>query len=222
MRLSLKGWLRLGIVLSLSWLLCAVAIVAADYFSARAQSNPPLSSLPPPPPNGFELIRNESAFTLCTLDRADNPTCTLKTERALALGLVPISVVWLFVTLLVTAIRWIGAEFRGIETSTKTRGKLGGPVRLALVFTVVWGVSVISLAAYERIVTIGNTSGPWALYSHYGSLIFYRTIIQNDHFFFWLQAQKFYTTLFLPPVVAWLFALGLVPAWGWVRQGFRT
>jgi hypothetical protein len=100
--------------------------------------------------------------------------------------------------------------------------KLSGWSRAALVFTIVWCACVIGLAVYERFVTIGDTSGPWVLYGHYGSLVFHQVEINGETFFFWLQNQMFYTTLCLPPFIAWLFAAVLLPALRWVRRGFRT
>jgi hypothetical protein len=100
--------------------------------------------------------------------------------------------------------------------------KLSGWLRAALVFTIVWCTCVVSLAGYERFVTIGDTSGPWALYGHYGSLVFHHVEINGETFSFRLQKQMFYTTLLLPPFIAWLFAAVLLPAFRWVRRGFRT
>ena len=100
--------------------------------------------------------------------------------------------------------------------------KLNGWLRAALLFTIIWCGCVIGLALYERLVTIGDTSGPWALYGHYSSLVFHHVEISGEDFSFWLQKKKFYTSLVLPPFLAWLFAGGLVPAFRWVRHGFGT
>jgi len=100
--------------------------------------------------------------------------------------------------------------------------KLSGWLRAASLFTIVWCVCVVGLAAYERFITIGDTSGPWALYDHYGSLVFHHVEISGQNFSFWLETQKFYTILLLPPVIVWLIAVGLLPALRWVRNGFRT
>jgi hypothetical protein len=100
--------------------------------------------------------------------------------------------------------------------------KLSGWSRAALVFTIIWCVCVVGLAGYERYFTIGDTSGPWALYGRYGSLMFYHVETNGESFSFWLQKQLFYTTLLLPPLIAWLFAAVLFPVFGWVYRGFRT
>ena len=100
--------------------------------------------------------------------------------------------------------------------------KFNGWLRAALLFTVVWSICVVGLAAYERFITIGDTSGPWALYGHYGSLVFHHVEIRGQSFSFWLETQKFYTILLLPTVMVWFIAAGLLPALRWVRNGFRT
>jgi len=95
--------------------------------------------------------------------------------------------------------------------------RLKRPIRAAIVFTLVWVVCVGGLAAYERFFTIGNANGPWALYGHYGSLVFYHVQIQAHQFSFWLKRQLFFATLLLPIVVVWFTAAFLVPAIRWVR-----
>ena len=100
--------------------------------------------------------------------------------------------------------------------------KLGDWSRAALVFTIVWCACVIGLVAYERFVTIGDASGPWALYRLYGSLVFHHVEINGDSFSIWLKKQLFYSTLLLPPVIAWVFAVVLWPTFRWVRRGFRA
>ena len=115
MKRSSKGWFRIGIVLSALWLLCAAAFVATDYFGARAYPAPVLSNVPPPP-QGFELIRNESAFTLCTPSRTGEASCTPRASHVAALALLPIGIGWAVVLLLIAAVRWVGAGFRGKQT----------------------------------------------------------------------------------------------------------
>ena len=100
--------------------------------------------------------------------------------------------------------------------------KLSGWSRTALLFNIFWFFCVLCLVAYERFVTIGDISGPWALYGNYGSLVFHHIEISGQNFDFWLERQKFYTILFLPPVIVWFIVMGLFPAFKWVRNGFRT
>lgn len=95
--------------------------------------------------------------------------------------------------------------------------KLKHPIRAALVFTLVWIVCIGGLATYERFVTIGNVDGPWVLFGHYGSLIFYHVQIQGHDFSFWLKRQFFFTTLFLPLIIIWFAVIFLRPAARWVR-----
>lgn len=99
--------------------------------------------------------------------------------------------------------------------------KLSGWSRVAFLFNTVWFFCVIGLMAYERFITIGDTSGPWALYGQYGSLVFHHIQISGQNFDFWLEKQKFYTVLILPPAIVWLVVVGLFPAFRWVRNGFR-
>jgi len=86
--------------------------------------------------------------------------------------------------------------------------KLSCSSRSVLVITIIWCISVVSLACYERFVTIGDTSGPWALYGHYGSFVFHHVEINGNTFSFWLEKQRFYTTLLFGPFIAGLFAFG--------------
>jgi len=100
--------------------------------------------------------------------------------------------------------------------------KRNGWVRAALVFSVVWVLCVVGLMAYERFITIGSAIGPWNLYRDYSSLVFHDVNVSAEKFSFWLREQRFWSTLLLPPILAWIFAVGLVPALRWVRDGFRT
>jgi hypothetical protein len=100
--------------------------------------------------------------------------------------------------------------------------KLSGWLRAALLFSIVWCLCIVSLVAYERFITIGDTSGPWALYGNYDNLVFHHVEISGQSFSFWLETQKFYTILLLPPVIVWLITAGLIPALKWVRNGFHT
>lgn len=115
MKRSLIGWIRIGIVASAFWLLCAATIVANDYLGARAYPAPIVSSLPPLP-QGAELIRNESAFTLCTISHNGEASCTVKASHVATLALLPIGIGWAVVLILIVTVRWVAAGFRGKQT----------------------------------------------------------------------------------------------------------
>src|SRR6266513_1177712 len=100
----------------------------------------------------------------------------------------------------------------------RTLNKLSGWTRAALVFSVVWAICVVGLVAYERFIIVGSTEGPWVYYRDYKGLVFYHVEVSAGHFSFWLQEERFWTTLLLPLVVAWAIAVGLVAAVRRVRN----
>jgi hypothetical protein len=98
--------------------------------------------------------------------------------------------------------------------------KLSGWCRAALVFSIVWIACVTALVLYEKYVTIGSHAGKYAALFDYKTLIFYGAYRDGAQISFWLQLQRFWTTLLLPVCLAWATAAGL-HAVAWVRRGFR-
>jgi hypothetical protein len=98
--------------------------------------------------------------------------------------------------------------------------KLSGWCRAALVFSIVWIACVIALVLYEKYVTIGSRADKYAALFDYNTLIFHGVYRDGAKVSFWLQLQKFWTTLLLPVCLAWATA-AVLHAVGWVRRGSR-
>jgi hypothetical protein len=98
--------------------------------------------------------------------------------------------------------------------------KLSAWYRAALVFSIVWIACVTGLVLYEKYVTIGSQAGEYAALFDYNTLIFYGEYRDGAKISFWLQVQRFWTTLLLPVCLAWATA-AVLHAVAWVRRGSR-
>lgn len=112
---TFKGWCRLGVVLSVLWLVVAGGIVSYSYFNTKAQFNTPPSEIPPPL-TGATITFMPSTFAQCLINSASERTCALKGTRIVVFELAPVVAGWAIVVLLVIAVRWVRAGFRGTQT----------------------------------------------------------------------------------------------------------
>lgn len=111
-----KGWIRLGVVLSVVWMVGVAIYAALDFSSVRADlltsvrtSDPSLAK------SGWEVVGQESFLTTC--DAKDKQVlCSPRIFNVLGLALVPVAASWLVAFLLVYAALWVRAGFRGDET----------------------------------------------------------------------------------------------------------
>jgi hypothetical protein len=111
---SKKGWVRLGIVLSVTWLILMLAYAAYDYYHVNSREA------------GWETVgrssalpvetRQTSLLTECGYEgKKILTTCSTRYVNLALLVLVPIASGWLIVYLIVYAVRWVLAGFSGKE-----------------------------------------------------------------------------------------------------------
>jgi hypothetical protein len=115
MQASTKGWIRLGIVLSVAWLILALAYAGFDYYRVNSKEagweTVGRSSAPP------AEIKPASFLTECGFEGKKNlTTCSTRYVNLALLVLGPIASGWLIVFLIVYAALWVRAGFRGKET----------------------------------------------------------------------------------------------------------
>lgn len=105
--------------------------------------------------------------------------------------------------------------------------RLNGWLRAVIVFSAFWLAIILGLVGYEYF-----TTGPWDYFGDNKGLIFFSWVKNQsynkspiegfDDLSLVLRTQRFWTTLLLPIIVAWVLAGALVPALRWVRRGFHT
>lgn len=111
--LNYRGWFRLGTVLSAVWVIGVLVYAAYDYHTVSTDltsSANPFQAIPPPP-EGFEVVGQQSLLTECTL-KQKAAICSPRLINLAALSLLPIGLVWLVTSLSVFAFLWIRAGFK--------------------------------------------------------------------------------------------------------------
>lgn len=110
-----KGWIRLGIVLSLAWILSVVAFGTYDYFAARSDTGA-LRSFPDRSlAGGWEEPGKRTAFTFC-LVRETGVSCEIHFTFLALLALAPVIIGWLVAVAVAVSFRWVREGFRDKET----------------------------------------------------------------------------------------------------------
>lgn len=118
-RPSTVGWIRLGIVLSCVWLVAVLTYTTFDFYRINSKEagweNVPKIGAPSVVP--VKDIRRLSLLTECGHDgKQPMTTCAPRYANLALLILGPIAAGWLVVLLIVYAVLWIRAGFRGKET----------------------------------------------------------------------------------------------------------
>lgn len=118
----MKGWLRLGVVLSLVWLLSVCTYVGFDYWRINSveagwehvgRVNVP-SGAERNPFDQFDEPAPKSFFVICGAEAAtQTTTCSLRINNFLFVAVGPIFAVWLVAVLGGLAVLWVRAGFRG-------------------------------------------------------------------------------------------------------------
>lgn len=119
-RTSISGWIRLGIVLSCAWLIAVLVYAIFDFYTVNSKEAgweevPKIGA--PAPAIPVREIRSISLLTGCGHDGKQAVTaCWPRYGNVTLLILGPIAAGWLVVLLIVSAVLWIRAGFRGKET----------------------------------------------------------------------------------------------------------
>jgi len=111
-----RGWIRLGVALSIAWLLGVALYAAFDFASVRDDlltsvrtSDPALAK------GGWEVVGQETFLTTCD-SKEKQVSCSPRVLHLLGLAFLPVALSWIVTLLLVYAVLWIRAGFRGDET----------------------------------------------------------------------------------------------------------
>jgi hypothetical protein len=112
----IRGWLRVGIVLSLAWLL-AVGVYSSFDFWRIHSAEAGWENVPSAPGNPFDQFDEPSPKSLLVACGPHRPNlavaCSLRTTNLLLLALVPILVAWVIAALTYASVHWIREGFRG-------------------------------------------------------------------------------------------------------------
>jgi hypothetical protein len=119
-RAPIKGWIRLGIVLSSAWVVAVLAYAIFDFYTFNSkeagwESAPKASATAPVIP--VREINSVSLLTECGHDGKHVETsCWPRYGSVTLLVFAPIAAGWIIVLVTVLAVLWIRAGFREKET----------------------------------------------------------------------------------------------------------
>lgn len=107
-----NGWVRLGVVLSLAWLLGVLVYAGVEYhYTLEDLTSSVQSPDPALKPGGWEVIGQESLVINCGV-REKQVSCSLRLGNLALLIFGPIAAAWLVVLAFVYAAMWVRAGFR--------------------------------------------------------------------------------------------------------------
>lgn len=110
---TMRGWARLGVVLSIVWLLGVLAYTMHDYWSLQsAVSSTAAGHRSDAGFDEWEIVSTHSALSICNHQTVP-PKCSLRVANVFTLALGPIVAIWMLTFSTVVAIRWVRAGFRG-------------------------------------------------------------------------------------------------------------
>lgn len=108
------GWRRLGIVLSVAWLIGVSIYAAWEYRSVQdsLDNSVLLPELSPQLPQGWQLYGQQTFLTECKIENK-HVFCSPRVVNLFTLALLPVSLVWILIILLVRVFLWVRSGFRG-------------------------------------------------------------------------------------------------------------
>lgn len=113
-----KGWIRLGVVLSVAWIVGVLIYAVLEHYSVRGDLTTSIN-LPepssPPVVSHWEIVGQQSFLTDCDV-KQKQVSCSPRFTNLALLSLLPIISCWLIAVLVVYAVRWVRAGFRSDET----------------------------------------------------------------------------------------------------------
>jgi len=110
------GWIRLGIVLSLVWLLGVLVYAGIEYRTVETDLTKSVQSPNPAlKTGGWEVIGQQTLVTNCGV-KNKQVSCSPRLANLALLAFAPITVAWFVVLLIVRAVVWVRAGFKSDET----------------------------------------------------------------------------------------------------------
>lgn len=108
------GWLRLGIVLSVAWLIGVSIYAVWEYRSVQDSLNASvlLPELNSQFPQGWQLYGQQTFLTDCKIENM-RVFCSPRVVNLFTLALLPVLLVWILIILLVRVFLWVRSGFRG-------------------------------------------------------------------------------------------------------------
>ena len=103
------GWIRLGIVISILWLLAIAGYVTYDYYSVQLALSQPKSFVEPNTKEWI-VVAQQSVLTECKTGHG-LIICGLHWRHLALLAILPILAAWLVTTLISAAFLWVRAGF---------------------------------------------------------------------------------------------------------------
>lgn len=103
-----KGWIRLGIVLSLAWFLGILIFAVLDFQTVQTHLTTSVKSGNP----FVEGISEQTFFTNCNV-KEKQVSCIPRSGSIALLSVVPVAIAWILIVTAVYAVLWIHAGFRG-------------------------------------------------------------------------------------------------------------
>jgi hypothetical protein len=107
----LGGWARIGVVLSVAWVIGALAYATHDYLSALEVARQPVFTEPNSAEKEWVSVGLETPLSSC-YGESHQAVCRPKMRPVLALAFGPLIGVWLTVLAAIAAVRWVRAGFR--------------------------------------------------------------------------------------------------------------
>lgn len=112
-----RGWIRLGVVLSIAWVVGVFAYAISDHYALRADAIATVDAPEPATPpvvTRWDIVGQQSFLTECDI-KYKLVTCSPRVLNLALLTFLPIVGGWLIVVLIVYAVLWIRAGFRSDE-----------------------------------------------------------------------------------------------------------
>jgi hypothetical protein len=108
----LKGFIRLGIVISIAWVIGVISFIAIKYDVTNKNF---VRAVEETKNSRFQFGGRESYLIECSVID-DKSVCSIKITNTLVVLLAPIAVVWIVVPLIVWSALWIRAGFKDNST----------------------------------------------------------------------------------------------------------
>jgi hypothetical protein len=110
---AMRGWARLGVVLSMVWLLGVLAYTGYDYWSLQSSvSNSVVGRDGGVALDEWDVVSVSTALSTCNLQQIQ-PECSVHATRLAAWLFGPLVAIWISVVGVVATVRWVRAGFQG-------------------------------------------------------------------------------------------------------------
>jgi len=111
-----KGWIRLGIICSIAWLIGVLVFAGIEYHTVQADLTLSVQFVDPLLTAGkWEVVGKQTFITNCGVNEKQ-VSCSPRFANLALLAIGPVALGWVLVVLIVYAVIWVHAGFRGDET----------------------------------------------------------------------------------------------------------